>query len=133
MEEKAKVYIMGCAAVIVSTIALEDWKMVEKYAPKMLQVLDEEEKDIVFTVRTDSGPGRITHEGIVWGEAADEEGKATITILIDTDIENKKEAVMDICGSALLDLIEIEKEMPNLVKEIREEREKIESCIVVKA
>ena len=37
---------------------------------------------------------------------------------------------MDICGSAILDLIEIEKEMPNFVKEIHEAQEKIESCII---
>ena len=38
---------------------------------------------------------------------------------------------MDICGSALLDLMTIEKEMPNLLKEIREKLEEIESCITV--
>ena len=129
MEEKVKVYIMGCAAVIVSTVALEDWKLVEKYAPEMLKVVDEE-GNTVFTVRTDSGPGRCTHEGIVWGEAAEPDGKATITLLIDTDVDNKREAVMDICGSALLDLMDIEKEMPNLLKEIRENLEQIEDCII---
>lgn len=129
MEEKVKVYIMGCAAVIVSTVALEDWKLVEKYAPKMLEVVDEE-GNTVFTVRTDSGPGHCTKEEVVWGEAAEPDGKATITLLIDTDIDNKREAVMDICGSALLDLMEIEKEMPNLLKEIRENLEQIEDCII---
>ena len=128
-EEKVKVYIVGCVAVIVSTVALEDWRLVERYAPKKLTVVDED-GNTVFTVRTDCGGGRCTHDELVWGEAADENGKATITILLDTDIDNKREAVMDICGSAILDLIEIEKEMPNFVKEIHEAQEKIESCII---
>lgn len=130
MDEKVKVYIMGRAAVIVSSVALKDWQLVEKYAPEALKVVDEE-GNTVFTVRTESGPGRCVKEGIVWGEAAEPDGKATITILIDDDIENRQEAVMDICGSALLDLMTIEKEMPNLLKEIREKLEEIESCITV--
>ena len=128
-KEKVKVYIVGCVAVIVSTVALEDWRLVERYAPKKLTVVDED-GNTVFTVRTDCGGGRCTHDELVWGEAADENGKATITILLDTDIDNKREAVMDICGSALLDLMDIEKEMPNFLKEIREKLAKVESCII---
>ena len=130
MEEKVKVCIMGCAAVIVSSVKLEDWQLVEKYAPEMLKIVDED-GNTVFTVRTDSGPGRCIKEEVVWGEAAEPDGKATVTLLIDSDIDDKREAVMETCGSALLDLMEIEKEMPNFLKEIREKQEEVGNCISV--
>ena len=42
---------------------------------------------------------------------------------------DKKTAVSDIMGSALLDLISIEKEIPALMEEIREKTKKIVACI----
>ena len=50
--------------------------------------------------------------------------------IIDPEIENKREAVMDIAGSALADLIDIEKEMPKLLEEIRTKKNEISAHMV---
>ena len=128
MENTAKIYIMGAAAVIVSGVKLEDWKLVEKYAPAALNIVDEAgEPD--YKVMTAGGPGSMNKYGVVWGSYLSVEGNATVTILLDDEVENKKEAVMDVVGSALLDVIEIEKEIPGIVEEIHENLKKVDSYI----
>ncbi len=125
MENTAKIHILGAAAVVVSTVKLEDWKLAEKYAPEKLRKLDENGEP-VFKVMTSKGTGSINHYGVVWGNYPTEEGYATVTILIDEEVENKKGAVMDVAGSALLDLIEIEKAMPEVISSIREKEDEVE-------
>lgn len=128
MENTAKIYIMGAAAVVVSSVKLEDWKLVEKYAPEALKIMDKDGEP-VFKVMTGPGTGSMNHYGVVWGTYLSEDGNATVTILLDDEVEDKKAAVMDVVGSALLDLIEIENGMPELLKEIHEKTQKIESYI----
>lgn len=128
MENTAKIYIMGAAAVIVSGVKLEDWKLVEKHAPEALKIVDESGEP-VFKVMTAGGSGSMNKYGVVWSSYVSEEGNATVTILLDDEVENKKEAVMDVVGSALLDVIEMEKKIPGIVEEIHEKLKKIDSCI----
>ncbi len=128
MENEAKVYMMGAAAVVVSGVKLEDWKLVEKYAPEALRIMDENGEP-VFRVMTKKGSGSMNQYGVVWGSYLSEEGNATVTMLIDDDVENPKEAVMDVIGSALLDLEGIEKALPGIVEEIREKQKQIETQI----
>ena len=125
MENTVKVHILGAAAVIVSGVKLEDWKLAEKYAPEKLTKIDEKGEP-VFRVMTGACTGTINHYGVVWGNYPTEEGNATVTILIDEDVENKKEAVMDVAGSAVLELYEMEKEMPRILEGIREKKQRIE-------
>ena len=125
MENRPHVYIMGAAAVIVSGVKLEDWKTAEKYAPEKLRIPDENGEP-VFRVMTSGGTGSINHYGVVWGNFPTEEGYATVTVLIDEEVENKKEAVMDVAGSALLDLIGIENAMPEVIRSIHEKKQKVE-------
>lgn len=42
MENTAKIIILGAAAVLVSGVKLEDWKLVQKYAPGALKRMDED-------------------------------------------------------------------------------------------
>lgn len=128
MENTAKIYIMGAAAVIVSGVKLEDWKLVEKHAPEALKIVDETGEP-VFKVMTAPGSGSMNRYGVVWGSYVSEEGNATVTILLDDEVENKKEAVMDVVGSALLDVIDMEEKIPAIVEEIHEKLKKIDSCI----
>ena len=128
MEEKAKIVILGAAAVLVSGVKLEDWKLVEKYAPEALKIADEEGEDR-FLIASRPGAGSVNKYGICWGTYLSDEGCATVTVLIDEDVEDKKAAVMDIMGSALMDLQEIEENIPAVVADIREKLEKIEAHI----
>ena len=130
MENTAKVYIVGAAAVLVSSVKLEDWKRVEKYAPETLKIVDDNGEP-VFKVASSEGGGSVNHFGVAWGTYTSDEGYATVTTLLDDDIENKKEAVMDIMGSALLDLRDIEQEIPGILEDIAAKEKEIESCISI--
>jgi len=131
IDNAAHVDISGASAVLVSDVTLEDWERVEKYAPEMLKIVDEEGEPL-FCVKTATGGGSITKYGVSFGTYTNEGGKATVTVLLDDEIEDKLQAVKDIMGSALLDLNEIEKELPNVLNDIAEKEAEIEKLIVAK-
>ena len=129
MGNTAMIHILGAAAVLVSGVKLEDWKLVEKYAPEALKMVDENGEP-VFRVMTDKGPGSVNRYGVVWGSYVTEEGYATVTLLLDENVEDRKEAVMDVVGSGLLNLNGIEERMAEIMEEIRGKTQKIGSLIV---
>ena len=53
-------------------------------------------------------------------------------MLLDEDIEDKIQAVKDTVGSALIDLNEIENEIPNVLKDIEEKEAEIDKLIIAK-
>ena len=128
MENTAKIHIIGAAAVLVSGIKLEDWKLAEKYAPEALTVLDEKGEP-VFRVATGDGAGSMNRYGVVWGceNYRSGEGNATVTILFDHDVENREEAVMNVIGNGLVNLTEIEQAMSGILETVREKQQQTES------
>lgn len=131
IDNAAHVDISGASAVLVSDVKLEDWQRVEKYAPEMLKITDEE-GDALFKVQTGSGSGSINEYGVTFGAYTNEGGKATVTALIDEEVEDKLQAIKDTMGSALLELNEIEKEIPDVLKDIADKEAEIEKLIVAK-
>lgn len=131
IDNAAGVEINGAAAVLTSGVKLEDWQRVEKYAPDMLKIVDEEGEPL-FRVKTGEGGGSINEYGVCFGSYTNEGGLATVTVLLDDDVEDKLGAVKEIMGSALLDLNEIEQEVPNVLKDIAEKEAEIEKLIVAK-
>ena len=130
MENTVKIHIMGSAAVVVSAVSLEDWKLVEKYMPKALTVTDEN-GGTVFTASTGEGTGSFTEDRVVWGETVTEDGRATVTVLFGTDVKDRLGAVLDATGNGIPEIIGIEEKIPDLVKEIRESRERIAAYVTV--
>ncbi len=130
MENTAKIYVMGGAAVLVSGVKLEDWKRVEKYTPDALTIFNEEDEPI-FKIKTGTGGGSINQYGIVWGSYLGDEGQATVTVLLDDEITDKKQAVSEIMGSALLDLMTIESMIPKLLEDIHQKETEIDAQIIV--
>jgi len=131
IDNAAHVEISGASAVVVSDVAREDWERVEKYAPEALKIVDED-GDALFKVKTCSGSGSINEYGVCFGTYTNDGGKATVTVLLDEDVDDKLAAVKDIMGSALLDLNQIEKEIPDLLKEITEKEAEIDKLIIAK-
>ena len=131
IDNAAHVDISGASAVLVSDVTLDDWKRVEKYSPEMLKIVDEE-GDPLFKIKTSDGGGSINEYGVCFGSYTNEGELATVTVLLDDDIEDKLAAVKEIMGSALLDLNEIEKEIPNVLKDIADKEAEIEKLIVAK-
>lgn len=132
IDNAAHVEISGASAVLVSDVALEDWERVQKYAPDMLKIVDEETGDTVFKVQSCGGTGSANKYGVCFGSYTNEGGKATVTILLDDEVEDKAQAVKDVVGSALLDLNEIEKELPQVLKDIADKEAEIDKLIIAK-
>ena len=130
-DNAAHIDLTGAAAVLVSDVALEDWKRVEKFEPDAMKIFDEE-GDVVFKVATCCCTGSINKNGVCFGSYTNEGGKATVTILLDDKIEDRKEAVKEIAGSALLDLNEIEKSIPEILESIGNKEAEIDALINAK-
>ena len=124
----ARIQVLGCADVVVSAVDLEDWKLVEKHAPEALTITDETGKT-VFRVSTDKGPGCLVRDHAKFGAPVTQEGKATITILLDPDNEDRMGMVRDVLASPLLDLIEIEKLVPELKDDVLKKLQEAEACM----
>ena len=131
IDNAAHVEISGASVVVVSDVTLEDWKRVEKYAPEALKIVDED-GETVFKVKTCGSGGSINEYGVCFGVHTNEGGKATVTVLLDEDVDDKLAAVKEIMGAALLDLNEIEKDLPTLLKDIADKEAEIEKLIVAK-
>ena len=131
IDNAAHVEISGASAVVESDIDLEDWKRIEKYAPEALKIVEEESGDTLFKVMTGPMGGSINKYGVVFGSYANT-GKATVTVILDDNVEDKVQAVKDTIGSALLDLNEIEKEIPEILKEINDKEAEIDKLITAK-
>ena len=129
MEATGNIYLIGAAAVIVSGVKLEDWKRVELYAPDALEIRDEN-GETVFRVMTSGGPGSICENLVTWGNYPTDEGLATITLLLDEDVEDKLAAVMDVAGSALEKVENIEKAIPGILEEIDARGEDFETQLI---
>ena len=128
IDNAAHVDISGASAVLVSDVKLEDWERVEKYAPEALKIVDED-GETVFMVTSRRGAGSVNKYGVCFGSYQNDGGKATVTVLLDDEVEDKRAAVKEIMGSALLDLNDIEAELPAVLADIAEKEAKIEELI----
>lgn len=131
IDNAAKVIVNGTAAVLTSDVKLEDWKRVQKLDPEALTLVDEETDEVLFKVSVGQGPGSVNEYGVMFGNVTNPEGKATVTVLIDSEAENREELVRETVGSAILDLNQLEKEMPEILKEIEAKEKEISEHIVM--
>ena len=130
-DNAAHIELNGAAAILVSDVKLDDWKRVEKYAPEALKIVDEE-GDVVFKVMTCCCTGSVNENGVCFGSYTNEGGLATVTVLLDDEIEDRYAAVKDVAGQAILDLNEIEKDIPQILKDIDEKEAEINKLIIAK-
>ena len=129
IDNAAHMEVSGAAAILISDVSLEDWKRVEKYAPEALKLFDEN-GDADFKVGTrGSASGAITDHGVSFGGYSNKEGKATVTIMLDTGNEDKVAAVKELFGNTLLDLNRIEAKIPDALKDIANKEAEIGKLI----
>jgi len=128
-----KVTIAGSAAVITSTLSLEDIKTVGKYAPESLTLYGGDSgKDPLFTIAVSAKPaGSICKYGAEFGTQTAEGGKATITIPITAPVADVKAFVADNYGGALANLAKLEEALPNVIEEICAARDAILASITI--
>jgi len=131
IDNAANIVIHGASAVLTSGVKLADWERVQKYAPDAMKIVDEE-GDTVFKVMIAKGTGSANKYGVTFGAStyANKDGMATVTILLDEKCEDKQKAIADSLGGALLDLNEIEANIPEILKDIAEKEAQVAKLIV---
>lgn len=131
----AKISIVGDAAVVTSTLSVEDIKTLKKYRPEALTLMGGEDgKEPVFAVELADGCGSISKYGITFsGATRDGEKKATLTLILKNVTGDVREYVADMYGSALAHLNEMESILPGVLADVNERKQNILESITVSA
>lgn len=130
----AKVTIAGNAVVITSSMKLADLATIKKYRPKALRLMGgENNKEELFVIDVgDKAPGSLNSVGAAFCETTNDDAKmACITITLNGVQGNVKEYVADKYGEALIHLNALEAKLPDVLKEIAEQKTGIMANITV--
>lgn len=128
----ANIIITGDSVSVISTLKLEDIKTVLKYRPEALSVYEGEgkEKSLVFTAKVGSTPTMGTYGVVFTSETS--EGNAVMTeIFSGQSAATIKDAVAEKYGVGILNLRKLELVVPEVLEEIKAQREEIKSSIEV--
>ena len=107
----ARALLMGCACVVKSMLTPEQIEKFCIYDPEAL-VKKNEAGEAVFRIDLDGElPGSITPERAVFSKVKTTDGKATITVIIDPECEDRKAALMETVGPGLRQLEEMEPQL----------------------
>lgn len=128
-DNAANVKVVGQAVVVTSSVKYDDLAMVETYKPEALTLTDEDGNQY-FKVGTGSH-GSVGKYGITFDSESRDDNKALVTLHLDYTGENVKEYLTDKLGGALINLKEVEKKIPLMLEEIKEERELIANSIEI--
>lgn len=124
----SKVIIAGCACVYFSNLTPEDVDRFKTFAPEALTMYDEDD-EAVFSLDIDDGPGCITLEKAVLSRSKSADGRATVTMLIDPEKEDKLGLIREKIGSALLRLEEMEMCLLEKADKLKERQDKVDVMI----
>ena len=124
-----KAVIMGSTCVFVSTLTPEQVDRFKTYMHEALIQTDENGEECFRLDIDDSGPGAISDERVVLSRAKSEEGKATITVLLDPTEEHKDELVMERIGRAMLHLDAMERLLAEKTDEAENMEVRVKSMI----
>lgn len=125
----AEVKIAGSAAIVISSLTPDDIKRIKKFHPEAMVMVDEN-GDPVFAIDIDEEtPGSINSNGACFSKTTDANGKATITVLLDPEIENPKETVYEQIGGALHNLKEMEEHIAEVLPDLEAEENEIKAMI----
>ena len=129
----ANVKILGDAAVVTSSITMENLQTLKKYCPKALQLMGGENgKEVVFMVDTAKGEGVMNNYGISFGRVSRDEAKfAQLTMHIPADVADAKKWFVDAFGGAIANLIKIEEQIPDALSEVYAARASVEEVVSI--
>ena len=109
--EMTKALVAGCACVVFSVLTPEENDRFKQYQPEALKLIDENNPEDVFTLDIDDGPGHVEETEAVYSRTKSADGKATITILLDPDEENKLGLAQKKIGRMLVKLQKLEEKL----------------------
>ncbi|MBR1711001.1 MAG: hypothetical protein IJ719_19585 [Clostridia bacterium] len=124
----SKAVVMGCACVIFSSLTPDEIRTFKNLHPEALKMTDEE-KNVIFSIGIDDGPGHISEEAAVFSSVTSADGKATITVLLDPSVENPVTLVEEKIGCPLMHLIEQEEKLMELLPKLSDEKKAISQHI----
>ncbi len=86
-EGDVRVLLSGHSAVVLSSLKGAEWNRILQEYPALLEITDDRGQ-YVFSVGFDnSGSGSVSSEEVIFGNVVTLDGYATITILLDPDLE----------------------------------------------
>lgn len=131
----AKIVIAGNAAVIKSTLKLEDIALVEKYRPNELTLKGGEDgKEPIFTLGVAAeGCGNVGTYGASFDcETRDDEKLACTTMMITgSPAGDIADWIVEELGGAMTNLGKLEARLPDVIREIHEEQTAVKANISV--
>ena len=116
--------LMGCACVVKSRLTPGEIEKFCIYNPEALVMKNDQGEEIFRIDLDDETPGCITREAAVFSKVTTEEGKATITVLIDPECEDKKKAIMESVGPGLRLLEVLEQQLVAKLPGLADEEKK---------
>ena len=129
MTNGSKAVVMGCACVIFSSLTPDEIKRFKAFHPEALKMKSQDDGMVVFSIDIKNGAGSLLPEAATFSNVTSSDGKATITILLDPDIEDPMDAVKDRLGKPLMNLIEMEEQLMKMLPNLKEEEQKIDAQI----
>lgn len=130
-ENAAKAVVTGGAIVVSSIATPEELRTIKKYRPDALKLVDEKTKNVQYLVSIAGGLGELNGNGAIFGQHADAEGKATITIGAPDDVSDVRNWAIENLGSALLKLNKVEQQFAEQLSSIAADRAAIEASITI--
>lgn len=129
-DSAAQATILGSSCVVKSTLTPEQISRVKEMHPEALEMYDKND-EMVFKLDIDeTSPGSISKYGACFGNAKSQDGKATITVVIDPTVEDTVGLVREKIGRALLYLKDMEEQIAETLPEMDREEEEVRSMIV---
>lgn len=129
-----KLTITGDAYALTSSVKVADIKLLKKYQPDALKILDEE-KNVKFAVDYSEGKSNVAAFGITFGGATrDDNGYATVTGTLPQGLntaEAAKEYLADQFGGVVAYLTKLEESIPTAVETVSTVRKDFIDGIVV--
>ena len=117
-----KAMVIGSACVIFSAFSPNVLQDFQNFLPEAM-IMRNTSGEPVFTVSLDvSSPGSLDKSSAVFSRRTANKGKATITIMIDPEVDDPREAIITIFGSAILHLLELEESMKKRIFELEEKK-----------
>ena len=105
----SKIIISGSSIVLKSSLELTTIQKLAKYKPEALETRDEKGKLLFKIGIAGNGEGIVKPDFVYFAPVThDEDGKATVTLLIPESVENAKDYAADLLGAAYRKLAVVE-------------------------
>ena len=128
-DNAAQAIVVGSACVVKSTMTPDEIKQMKKLHPEALVMYDETDEPMFAIDIDEEVPGSINVNGACFGKATSDDGKATITVVLDPTAEDPVDLVYEKLGKALDNLDKMEKKIAEIVPGLQEEDRRIRGMI----